>query len=329
MNLNIPCSQIMRDISDKDISIVIVDDMLFSRAVVRSTLNRAGYMDIRLAENGKQALDMLDERKADVVLADWVMPEMDGLELTKRIRNRDNDNGIYTAVVLFTAQEGIERLEEAFKAGVDDYLHKPPESRELVARLGAASRIASLQNSLLETSQKLSNTVQQLKELALIDSLTSTGNRKLLLDQLNAHLLHVASRKSGICFAMIDIDHFSDINERHGTGVGDEVLIEVVRRLRRTVRPTDLICRIGGQEFAVIMHYANSSTFQPSSIQRLLHAVGKRPFITKAGKLNVTISIGTAFYNGAGEKPSVQDMIKLADDKLSQAKEDGRNLAVW
>jgi diguanylate cyclase (GGDEF)-like protein len=271
---------------------------------------------------------MMEQQHADVVLADWVMPEMDGLELTDIIRQKDEELGVYTGIILFTAQEGIEPLVEAFSRGVDDYICKPPNPHELAARVNAAARIASLQNDLLETSQQLEDTVKHLEEMALTDPLTGVGNRRLLTRQLEMHLLDASSRNGGVCFLMLDIDHFKIINDTHGHDVGDEVLIGFTRRIRRTVRPTDLVARMGGEEFGVIMHYTRSENFKPSSLDRLLSSINQRPFKTSVGDLEVTASIGVCFYRGEGEQPSVQNLIKCADEKLYQAKANGRNQIV-
>jgi len=314
--------------TNKDVSIIIVDDMQFSRVVVQAALKKAGYSNIRVASSAAQALSMMEQQHADVVLADWVMPEMDGLELTDIIRQNDEEQGVYTAIILFTAQEGIEPLVEAFNRGVDDYISKPPNPHELAARVNAAARIASLQNDLLETSQQLEDTVKHLEEMALTDPLTGVGNRRLLTRQLEMHLLDATARKGGVCFLMLDIDHFKKINDTHGHDVGDEVLIGFTRRIRRTVRPTDLVARMGGEEFGIIMHYTRAENFKPSSLDRLLSSINQRPFKTSVGDLDVTASIGVCFYKGEGEQPSVQNLIKCADEKLYQAKASGRNQIV-
>jgi diguanylate cyclase (GGDEF)-like protein len=314
--------------TNKNVSIIIVDDMQFSRVVVQAALKKAGYNNIRVSSSAAQALAMMEEQHADVVLADWVMPEMDGLELTDIIRQKDEEKGTYTAIILFTAQEGIEPLVEAFNRGVDDYISKPPNPRELAARVNAAARIASLQNDLLETSQQLEDTVRHLEEMALTDPLTGVGNRRLLTRQLEMHLLDATARKGGVCFLMLDIDHFKNINDTYGHDVGDEVLIGFTRRIRRTVRPTDLVARMGGEEFGVIMHYTKSENFKPSSLDRLLSSINQRPFKTSVGDLEVTASIGVCFYKGDGEQPSVQNLIKCADEKLYRAKANGRNQIV-
>ena len=315
--------------SNKDVSIIIVDDMQISRVVIQAALKKAGFSNIRVASRAREALNMIADMHADVVLADWVMPEMDGLELTDIIRQQDEELGVYTAIILFTAQEGIEPLVEAFDRGVDDYICKPPNPHELAARVNAAARIASLQNDLLETSQQLEDTVKHLEEMALTDPLTGVGNRRLLSRQLEYHLLDASARHGGVCFVMLDIDHFKKINDAHGHDVGDEVLIGFTRRVRRTVRPTDLVARMGGEEFGIIMHYTRAENFRHSTLERMLAGINQRPFKTSVGDLTVTASIGVCFYKGEGEQPSVQGLIKCADEKLYKAKANGRNQIVF
>ena len=163
-----------------DLSIIVVDDMQFSRAVLKQALQKNGYTDLRLAESAQACLKMLDERSADVVLADWVMPEMNGLDLTEAIRHMDEERNRYTSIILFTGREGNEAMQEAFERGIDDYLTKPVDEKELAARVFAAGRIATLQNTLLETASALSAANAHLEELATTDSLTGLGNRRYL-----------------------------------------------------------------------------------------------------------------------------------------------------
>ena len=316
-------------ISYKDSSILIVDDLQFSRAVIKSILGKAGFTNLRMADSAQQALEMLNDEKPDIVIADWIMPEMDGLELTDKIRNIDEEENSYTGIILFTAQEGMEHMEEAFNRGVDDYLTKPPNPREMIARIISVARINQLQNMLLESSQELSQMVKHLKEVALSDPLTGIGNRRLLLKELDAHLLSASSRKSGICYAMIDIDHFKRINDTYGHDVGDEILIAFTRRLRRCVRPTDLVTRVGGEEFGVILHYTQQDHFKLGSLERIISTINSRSFQTSAGPLDLTVSIGACYYRGGGEKPSVKQIMKCADDKLYLAKDAGRNQLVY
>ena len=165
--------------------------------------------------------------------------------------------------------------------------------------------------------------------MALTDPLTGVGNRRLLTRQLEYHLLDASARHGGVCFVMLDIDHFKKVNDTHGHDVGDEILIGFTRRVRRTVRPTDLVARMGGEEFGIIMHYTRAENFRNSTLERLLDNINQRPFKTTVGDLKVTASIGVCFYRGVGEQPSVQNLIKCADEKLYEAKAKGRNQIVF
>ena len=308
-----------------DLSIIIVDDLQFSRIVVKTALKKAGYDGVRLADSATQALGMLADQPADVVLADWMMPEMDGLELTDHIRQRDEEAGTYTAVILFTASEGVDLLVEAFEHGVDDYLRKPPNPHELAARVNAAARIAIMQNDMLETSRQLENTVRNLEEVALIDPLTGAGNRRFLNAQLKSHVLQASSRNEGVCLAILAVDQLSDIREQHGLDIANEVLIGLQRRLKRSIRPTDAIARMDDDHFAVLMHYTKMDNYKQSSIERLRDSVNQRAFKTSIDDMKISVSIGVRYYRGDEEIISAKEMIKQARDRLGEAVDKGNN----
>ena len=313
----------------RDIAIMVVDDQASGCAFARSALERAGHLDIRTTNDALAALAQLETRCADIVIADWMMPQMDGLELTHHIRQRDELAGHYTSIILCTAQAGIENLEKAFNQGVDDYLHKPYQERELAARVHAAGRIASLQNALLQTSQAMAEANRRLEEMATTDPLTGIGNRRFLQEQLDAMLQETATRGRTTCCAIIDIDHFKQINDRHGHAVGDEVLTAFATRVRRTVRPTDVVTRMGGEEFAVLLHYVEAKQFRPAIFQRILNAICQRPIQTSAGDINITASIGVCCSSMEEGINSREAMLKCADDKLYKAKQEGRNRVVF
>ncbi len=310
-----------------DLATIVVDDMEVSCATIRAALTRTGYADVRVASDAQQALEMLRERRADVVLADWIMPSMDGLTLTERIRQLDEETNRYTAVILFTAKEGVDALVEAFERGVDDYLTKPLDERELAARVHAAGRISTLQNTQLETTAALTRFNRQLQELATTDPLTGLGNRRYLESRLNALLLETTARGGAACCVMIDIDHFKAVNDRYGHDVGDEVLKSLATRLRRTVRPTDIVVRMGGEEFAIVMHYPDMQ-LNAGVFDRILKAIQQRPITTEAGPVTITVSMGVCCHT-RGAPPAPEALLKCADEKLYTAKEAGRNQVVY
>jgi len=308
---------------NKDLSILIVDDLQFSRIVVKTALKKAGYDGVRMADSATQALNMMKEQPADVVLADWMMPEMDGLELTDCIRQRDEEAGTYTAIILFTANEGIDLLVEAFEHGVDDYLRKPPNPHELAARVNAAARIAVMQNDLLETSRQMEDTIRHLEEVCMTDPLTGAGNKRFLMSQLKSNLLEASSRDGGVCLAILEIDQIKQIRNQDGMDIANEILIGMQRRLRRSIRPTDTITRLDGDLFAVLMTYTNFDNYKEASIERLRGGINQRSFKTSVGDKKISASIGVKYYRGDEEIISVNEIIKQAMKKLDDAIDKG------
>jgi diguanylate cyclase (GGDEF)-like protein len=308
--------------SSTDLSIIIVDDLQFSRIVVKTALKKAGYNGVRMADSATEALTMIEQQPADVVLADWMMPEMDGLELTQRIRQRDEEKGTYTSIILFTAHDGVDYLVKAFDHGVDDYLCKPPNPQELAARVNAAARVAALQNDLLETSRHLQQTIQNLKKMALVDELTGAGNQQFLIKNLKNHLLEASTRRGGVCLALVELRELEDIAASHGDFIADEVLVSQHRRLRRAVRPTDIVARMDNNTFGIIMHHTKAKDYKASAIERILTMIDNRAYKTTAGNLNLTGCIGVHYYRGDEAIISPDVMIKAAENKLQQARFD-------
>lgn len=306
--------------SSKDLSIIIVDDLQFSRIVVKTALKKAGYNGVRMADSATEALAMMEQKPADVVLADWTMPEMDGLELTQRIRQRDEEKGNYTAIILFTAHDGVEYLVKAFDHGVDDYLNKPPNPQELAARVNAAARVAALQNDLLETSRQLQQTIQNLKKMALVDELTGAGNQQFLMKNLKSHLQEASTRRGGVCLALIELRELDRIADAHGDFIVDEILISQHRRLRRAVRPTDTVARLDNNIFGIIMHHTKAKDYKPSAIERIITMINNRAYKTTAGNLTLTGCIGVHYYSGEQAILSSDIMITAAGNKLEQAR---------
>jgi two-component system cell cycle response regulator len=307
--------------SSKDLSIIIVDDLQFSRIVVKTALKKAGYNGVRMADSATEALSMIEQKPADVVLADWMMPEMDGHQLTQRIRQRDEEKGTYTAIILFTAHDGVDYLVKAFDHGVDDYLCKPPNPQELAARVNAAARVAALQNDLLETSRQLEQTIKNLEKMALVDDLTGAGNKQFLMKSLKAHLLEASTRRGGVCLALVELRELANITAAHGEFITNEIVLSQHRRLRRAVRPTDTVARLEDNIFAIIMHHTKTKDYKPSAIERVLTMIDNRAYKTSAGNLTISGCIGVHYYRGDEAIISVDEMIKKAGSKLEQARE--------
>ncbi len=309
----------------QDLDILIVDDTEIVRKSLTSVLSRAGYGKLRYAATAPQALEQLGRQPADVVLADWIMPGMDGLELAESIRQLDESQQRYSAIILFTSKEGIEPLEEAFSRGVDDYLRKPINERELIARIQGVARVATLHTTALRTVNVLRRDNQRLHELATTDPLTGLGNRRFMQAHLESLLNETVARGGVASCAMVDIDHFKLVNDRYGHPVGDEVLCGFAQRLRWSVRPTDVVTRVGGEEFAILTYHPDPAKFTPLLFERIRRSISQNPIKTSEGDMPVTASIGVASYSKNDLLISPDELVKKADHCLYQAKQQGRN----
>ncbi len=273
------------------LAVMVVDDMKFSCAFIRQVLSNQGYEDIRVANSATQALQLLQERSADVVLADWMMPEMDGLQLAQRVRQLDLDAEHYTSIILLTAKEGVAPLIEAFEQGVDDYLTKPPDKYELAARVHAAGRVANLQNQL---QYRLKSLHDELEQRATTDATTGLSNHRDLTKRLQELLQLTATRGGSTCCVVTIIAHLSQHRERYGDKVVEEILIATAQRLRKAIRPNDVLARLSGEEFAMGMHFPDKEPPRLRSFKRVLQAVNLRPIKTAAGYLSAPSVMGVA-----------------------------------
>ncbi|WP_372983218.1 PleD family two-component system response regulator, partial [Marinobacter sediminum] len=161
-----------------DLPILVVDDAKFSSMVVGRTLRKAGYRDVRIVNNASAALELIEQRPVSVLIADWLMPEMDGLQLTDQVRQQDEQNNHYTYVILLTARESIDALSEAFDRGVDDFIYKSDMTKQMIPRIFAADRMADRQNTLLRANALLVENNRELEATNIIDLETGLGNNQ-------------------------------------------------------------------------------------------------------------------------------------------------------
>ena len=301
------------------LSILVVDDTKFSSAVIGHTLSQAGYTDIRFASSAMAALAMHEERAASVMVADWLMPEMDGLQLTTRIRQRDEQTNHYTYVMLLTAREGDNVLGEAFDRGVDDFISKSSMSEQLLPRIYAADRITQLINRLLDENQLLANNNAQLEQHNLIDSLTALGNRRYLLQRLDDALQRVESRGGFCSLLVLGLQNYDDLGHRYGEAVQQELLKGTARRLQQLVRPMDVIARIGINTFAICTVGDNADECKPNSFRRLHDGLNLKAFKTSEGYLSLRAGMTLSTLGRNDRSLGAEQMLEQVEQHLEQA----------
>lgn len=256
----------------EDISIIVVDDLHFSREVFKSGLKKAGYTDIRTASSGEDALFLLNERRADVVLADFWMPNMNGLELTDLIRIWDQKNDRYTGIVLITAEDTTSSLVVAFDRGVDDFVSKEANHYEIAARVYGAARSSMQQNNIRKESQQLKSQFQFLKNSSLIDRESGLANKTYLIKQLDSMVQQCATRGGGLGLGIIKLTDTNNnaIKLRKGT------LRTIANSIKLVTRPLDTICRLDHSGFAIALHLEQYNKFNPDMFGRLLENIKNR-----------------------------------------------------
>jgi two-component system chemotaxis response regulator CheY len=297
--------------------VLLVDDDPFVLAKLRTIVTGAGH-PVCTAPNGAAALAMLETSGASIVVTDVGMPDMDGLELCRRIRAGRWPGYVY--IVLLSAKDEETDILAGLDAGADDYLGKRMPPAHCVARLRTARRILSLE-------QSLRSAVEEKRRLAMTDALTGIYNRRYFFSHPDHEMGQAPSRTGDLALLVIDVDHFKQINDRFGHVIGDMVLLRLAGLLSACLRrSTDWCARLGGEEFAVVLEGANLRSARRYA-ERLRESVAATVIDTPAGAVRITISIGVSGREGKppGEAITMQSLLEEADANLYTSKARGRN----
>jgi diguanylate cyclase (GGDEF)-like protein len=306
------------DLMQKDFPILIVDDDAVSRAVVEKHLVKAGFT-VASAANGGEALDLFTQEFYPIVLTDWMMPEIDGPQLCRLIREKKTDG--YVFIILITARDSKTDIVSGLESGADDYLTKPIHPDELVARINTGIRILKLE-------QSLKNANEEIRLLSISDPLTGCYNRGYLNERFPQELRRTQRYSHYLSVVLADIDHFKKVNDTHGHQAGDEVLRVFSACITDQIRKgIDWIVRYGGEEFLIVLP-ETSCEGAHSMAERLRVAIAKKKIQFNEHTISITASFGGACAKFSALSKQVVDMdtiIFQADEQLYRSKGEGRN----
>jgi diguanylate cyclase (GGDEF)-like protein len=301
------------------LKILLADDDPISRRIVERMLQALEY-EVVTAENGQQAIDRLSRDDSPrLALLDWMMPELDGLEVCREIRSHAEKPYVY--ILLLTSRESSEDVVTGLEAGADEYLTKPCRHAELRARLHTGRRILMLEDKLIEAREAM-------RFRATHDTLTSLSDRGSIMAQLEIELSRSQVMRCPISLLLCDIDHFKQVNDVHGHLVGDEVLRQVSDRLTRSIRSGDSVGRYGGEEFLIILQSCDRNGLAQRA-EQIRNSIGSLGFSTRNGPLPVSMSIGATTIEYWNAAMPIEALLMEADEALYRAKAAGRNRVIY
>lgn len=324
----------MEELAPSTTRILIVDDSPKARLLVESILRGEGYSHLTSAESAGQAFALLGlttgvagAAEFDLILMDLLMPGVDGLEACRRIKSSVRFADI--PLIMVTAEDSAESLKEAFDVGATDYVKKPVNRVELMARVKSALRLKQEMDCRKAREQELVVLTEKLHRLSVMDGLTGIANRRHFDEELARVWRRGQREASQVSLILVDIDHFKAFNDHYGHQLGDECLRRVAQVLAQSAkRPFDLVSRYGGEEFAVLLPETPKA-----GAEKLAEAMRKAVERINLGGVHaedarrVTISAGVAAAVPQSESEPAS-LIALADSCLYRAKREGRNRVV-
>jgi diguanylate cyclase (GGDEF)-like protein len=274
------------------LKVLVAEDDPSLRLILGKLLG--GVVTLRLAEDGLDARQQFEADPPDLLVTDWMMPRMDGLELCRLVKSAPQ----FCYVILMTAKDALDDKVDALESGADEYLVKPVEPRELFARIRAGARIVALNRKLSDDSRT--------------DKLTGLRNRRAFDEALASEAAR--SERSGrpFCLLIGDIDDFKSVNDTYGHAVGDEVLAAISRLIEQAIRKGDTAYRLGGDEFAVILPDCPEAGGQ-DCLGRLAKAV--EGFTAPSTRAPLGMSLGMAAFE-PGRSTTLDALIRRADERM-------------
>lgn len=302
--------------------ILVVDDEPVSRLIAQAALVSLGHQTLT-ADGGEDGWKLFVAERPDVVLSDWMMPDLDGLRLCRRIRS--SEPASYTSIIVLTSLDDRKRVREAILAGADDYLTKPLNVDDLSIRLIAAERLRDLHIELAAQKQKLEALNEELGRTARIDPLTGLGNRLRLREDLVSVISRMQRYGTTCCIGLLDLDSFKKYNDAYGHLMGDRALKSVAREVMNNIRAGDAAYRYGGEELVCL--FPEQSLDEAAVVmERIRQGVEDLaiPHADNPPLQVITLSAGVCSSN-TGDIDRPERILQEADRALYRAKANGRN----
>ncbi|SHG77163.1 response regulator receiver modulated diguanylate cyclase [Kaistia soli DSM 19436] len=295
-------------------TILLVEDKDSRRARITQSLVEAGH-HVDVETDPQEALFRVIEGTHDLVIVSLDLADFDGLRLCSQIRSLERTRLL--PILVIAQSDQTHRLVRGLDLGVNDYLMAPIDTNEMLARVRTQVR----RHRFME---RLRDSAHLTMEMAITDGLTGLHNRRYLERHLAGLVDQASQRQRPLSLLILDIDFFKQVNDTHGHDAGDDVLREFSRRIRRTVRSVDLVCRLGGEEFVVVM--PDTDIRDAAMVgERIRERIASQPFLIEGGEeqIAITVSIGLAARTGGGDAQDT--LLRRADDALYKAKREGRN----
>lgn len=308
--------------ADEKVLILVVEDDPVAQELLKDILEELGY-EVVVAQDGRGAWDVIRKKKIRFVVADWLMPVMDGVSLCRKIRSLKSAGYVY--FILLTGKDAKDDIIEGLNAGADDYVTKPFNRNELKVRIQAGRRILELERELTEKNRKLLALNVELEELARIDPLMCIGNRRSFHETIEKvhHRACRYERSYGII--MCDIDNFKAFNDTYGHLAGDKLLKSVAESIRKLLRVSDDVFRYGGEEIVILLPEQNIKT--TAIVAERIRGDIETMSIENAGSDRgvITVSCGVSAFGKDCMDSKWEAVLKRADNALYAAKAAGRN----
>ncbi|WP_438449191.1 diguanylate cyclase [Gorillibacterium sp. sgz5001074] len=286
---------------------MIVDDVPNNLRLLKDILEDEGY-EVAAAEHGRKALELASLFCPHAILLDIMMPDLDGYEICKRLKEEPNTSDI--PILMVTAKTDSLALKKALELGAFDFIKKPIDEVEVIARVQSALRLKEREDLL--------------KVMASKDGLTGVYNHALLMEWLSKELAKLPRTGGCLSYIMMDIDHFKGVNDTYGHQAGDQILKGLTRLVETSIRGSDILGRYGGEEFGLIL----PETPLDEAVQvgnKLRKIIETHPFHSGSIPISITISMGIAAVNHGGAGREAVSLIEQADKALYEAKRRGRN----